>query len=369
MPRFLKQAKQAVSKKIAPFLPVIVAAALLGALLTAIVVFAGWTAVLPTATVPAVGWSIAPTEYVFGLTVGLVLVCGGGYVLYSRNQDAIHDWWDQLSIWSRASIGGLVCGLIATLAVVASVVFSTVEPYFLPVAFFVTWPLSTTALVLYIRRRASNPQSVVTSVVVAAGYAQLKGLESRTLSLFVGLVAAIVGAVAAHYSAIWYFGQSKLLLTAGVCLVVGLAVTLLAFNYYESTTIERADLSILSVSHRPSRSVRELTIRNDASRLVDLTDSKLRDTEYDIYRLGVNMTLGPGQTCTFEIPESFSLAPNDESMDLPLGYTLKQGGETPVIFSRSGETFALQRPTDAETDSERASVNSPGLDSGPAPQD
>ncbi len=40
------------------------------------------------------------------------------------------------------------------------------------------------------------------------------------------------------------------------------------------------------------------------------------------------MTLEPGERRPFEVPEAFLLESNEAAMELPLGYTLKQAGNT-----------------------------------------
>lgn len=343
MRRFAKRAKTALSKKIAPLLPVLFVAAVVAAVVTVLATVTGLTGSVPSVTVPAVGWSLSATVLVFGCTFALGAVVGGGYVLYRRNQAAIEEWWATRSIWVRATIGGFGSAVVVTLGLAAGVVLDLVDPYLVALGFLTAWPLCTTALVLQIRRLVEREKSTLTSVFVGLGYAQLKGLESRTLAVFVGLLAGILAGVLTHYGVAWYLGSPRLLATVGVAVLVLLVVTQLSFSYYESTTSERTDLRILDVTDPDARDVQELTIKNTGNSTVDLVDAKIRDTEFDLYRPGIDIALGPGQSCTFEIPETFSLVPNDDAMDLPLGYTLEQGGETPVVFARSGAVFALQR--------------------------
>ncbi|WP_323190538.1 hypothetical protein [Halostella sp. PRR32] len=365
-----KRVTKPLKKKLTPFLPILLIAGIVATVTTLLFMFTGYMSAVPTVRVPLLEWPISPRYFLFLSVFVVVVVVGGAYRFYRRNQEAILGRWEALSTWSQGTLIGFVSALFFAIGLAIASLFYTFPLYLIPVGFLVAWPLSAAVTLLKVRggTKEESP-STLRSAFVRTGYAQMKSQESRTLAVLVGFLVAILGGLVIRYATVWYFGTYSLLAPILGGLLVWLLVAMIAYNRYESTTSERTDLVVVKVTAPESRAGRELTVRNEASHSIDLAKSKIRDTEYDLFRLGIDVMLGPGEVCTFEIPDQFSLAPNDDATDLPLGYTLKQGGQTPVIFTQSGEKFTLRRADDSGDHLPFATATEarPGVD--PASQD
>ncbi|WP_246084407.1 hypothetical protein [Salinadaptatus halalkaliphilus] len=268
----------------------------------------------------------------------LGLLIGGCYLLYRNYREALHRRWEQYSTWAKAMISGWIAALSVALVLSVGYVLEWLTLAILFVGVLLSWPLAVgTVLVWY--RRSSRASSAVDSIKV--GYVLTRGLESRTLSMIVGLLVAI-GSGLAIAALTWYFGRYLWWLPVICAGLVWGVVTLGLYNRRENRTVERTDLVIADITTPESRDVRELTVRNTSHRPIDLSAALIRDTDLDLYRTGVDTTIRPGEDGTFEIAESFSLEPNDDAIRLPLGYNLKRGGETPVVFTKAGAVYYLQ---------------------------
>jgi hypothetical protein len=201
-------------------------------------------------------------------------------------------------------------------------------------------------MVLRARRSTGPGESRTRATLVGIGYAQLRGLERRTLAVFVGGFAAVLAGVVAAFLSRHYTGRVIPLAVLTVGIVVWSAVTLLSYDRYAA--VGTSGLTVLDIRHAEPEQHREMTIRNDSDRTVDLAGCSVRDTEHARYRIDVDRRLGPGETCTLAVPPSFSLAPEDAAFDLPLGYTLARGSDFPVVSGRTGERFRL-RPEAADS--------------------
>lgn len=332
-------------KKLRPHLPII-GASLLAAVATTIpLLLLGFLSSVPSVIVPLAGWVVPGWVFVLLLAFVCYLVLGLLARYYLENRERIRETWLALSQWVRAVVVGFVAAVLVAVLLGVATVLGETTLFVTVLGFLVAWPLGVAAKLLRDSKRGKDDSSggVTTSVFVSTGYAQMKRLETRTLSVIVGSLVGVLSGVA-----IRYVGGVSLFWTVLAALAIWFAVTVLVFNRYESTAGTRTDLAIVAVSNRDSRESRELSLRNESAESVTLTQTKLRDTEFDLYRLGVDVRLGPGEICTFEIPDSFSLEPNDEATSLPLGYTLKEGEETPTVYTRTGEEFDLHWAGEAE---------------------
>ncbi|MES3518354.1 MAG: hypothetical protein PPP58_11900 [Natronomonas sp.] len=279
-----------------------------------------------------------PTRVVF-LTAFLVgLLVGGCYLLYRNNRETIHQQWNQYSTWAKAMLSGWIAALTVALVLAAGYALGWIAFPTMFIGVLLTWPLAVgTVLLGY--RRSSRASSTLGSITI--GYVLTRGLESRTLSMIVGLLVAIASGLAIA-GLTWYFDRYLWWVPIACAALIWAVVTLLLYNRHEKRTVERTDLVITDITTPEARNVRELTVRNSSERAIDLSESVIRDTNLDLYRPGVNTTIRPGEEGTFEIDESFSLEPNDDAIGLPLGYNLKRGGETPAVFTKDSQVYYLQ---------------------------
>ncbi|WP_152415866.1 hypothetical protein [Halovivax asiaticus] len=334
-----------VTQWLAPIFPVLVVAVFAGLLAALLAEPTGLVEYVPSISLPLVGWVLEPTTVVFIVVALLGLFVGGCFLLVRRHREEIETYWNTYSAWAQAVIVGCLVATLLAGSLLVATLFDRVPAYTVVLGFLVTWPLSAGLVLLFDRRSNGDQSSALSSV--KTGYVHTRGLESRTLSLIVGFLGAMVGGLSLWSVWTWYAGTASVTITAVLTALLGIAITLVVYNRYETTTVERTDITIVAVRTPEARPIRELTIKNESSTSVDLAQSRIRDTSFELYRLGVAVTLRPGAVCTFEIPDSFTLEPNDDSIDLPLGYSLKRGGETPTLFTRSGDIFALELADDA----------------------
>lgn len=402
---FKNKVKKKVLFKLSKYLRVLFAAALLAGVLAFVLTLVGADGYVPSVTAPLVG-TIGPAVLIFLVLFSVVLFAGGLYVLSNRHGEKATAKWLSVPIWARMVVVAFVAASLATESVlVTEIVWEPLSPaypvtvfllsfpfvafltlryvrheaesewvqalvvggalaslaaggvvaydtyygavpdYYATVAFLASWPVLALTLVRTFRTQADDSEPFVATVLIKSGYAQLERLESRTVAVVVGFVVGLSVGVGC-----WQWGID-LVYASAAALVLWPLVALAVFGHLEKkrTTLERSDLVVVAVSDREGAGTRELTIRNDGDEPISLAKAKIRDTEYDRYRLGVDVTIGVGQRCTFDIPPSFSLEPNDVGYALPLGYTLKQGAIAPVIYTRDGDAFALYKEdVDAE---------------------
>lgn len=353
---FLKKAVLRVVKQwLAPIMPLVLVSVLIGIGVALLARAAGYVAAVPPIVVPGGGWEIGSTAVVF---VGVTLCClfVGGCILLVRTYDAaLAAYWDTYSAWAQAVILGCLFATLVAVSLAAAALWEQAPAYSVLLGFLVTWPLAAGFVLLVDRRSYWGSSSTFSSV--KTGYVHTRGLESRTLSLIVGFLSAIACGLALWYAWAWYAADPSFAATAVVTVLCWIGVTLLVYNRYDTSAVERTDISIVAVRTPDSRPARELTIKNESSTSVDLSQSRIRDTAFELYRLGVAVTLRPGAVCTFEIPDSFTLEPNDDSIELPLGYSLKRGGETPTLLTKSGDIYALRRATDVAAPDDRTGTS------------
>lgn len=365
-----------VRKRLAPILPALVVAAVVAILALAVAEAFDLYDRLADPVATVLWWDVSPQTAVFlaGLAVGLLVGAVGLY--YWNNRTQIHATWRRYPTWSRALAVGGVSAVVVLGALGGLALTRGVTTYAVATGTFLTWPVVSGAYLLQ-KRRIPNA-GVSRRASIRTGYVHARGLETRTLSVIVGAITAVATLIAVRMVVAWYAGRLDLWLTLTVVALVWAAVTLVLYNRVESSTAERSDLTIVAISDPDADDARELTVRNESNESIDLAESWLRDTEFDLFVPDVDVVLKPGEACTFELPESFSVEEPIEgtSNDLPLNYSRETGSETPTLFSKRGEVFSLgnhasedaatDRPpaTDVETDAPPA-----GAGTEPTPQD
>lgn len=254
---------------------------------------------------------------------------------------------DELSRWNRTIVaGGAIAGGLAVGVVLVDVFAPGLAiPWLVALGvLYLGWPLASFSILRQIRRSETGFFSVL---LVKSGFAQMRQLETVTVSLAVGfLVALIVGGILQLLVGAFQ-------LTVVAFLVVWLFATLAAGWWFERS-ITRTDLVIMEVRERSTNRSRELTVTNTGTETIDMRDAKIRDTEYDLYRTSMDIVLGAGQNGQFTIPPEFSLYPSEHDLgiDLPFGFSISQGADAPVLVTRDGVEYELQFEPSGEDDTD-----------------
>ena len=368
MIRRLSQAKTLLQKRL-PTVSRPVAAALLSALaLLAMTATAMYTDFVSPPTVSVDGWIVASLLVFAVVTIGT-------YLLYRRYGTRVVAHWDRLSSRVRALVAGVGCSTLVAIGLGVATLAGTVPLGFVPVGSLIAFPV---AAVWTFRQRptttTADSPSLLESILITAGYAKIKQLQTRALAGLVGFAGAVVVSLGVRALLSWlpWFDVSlSLLQTTVITLCLWLLATVVVYNHYEGTISDRTDLRLVTVSRPELRDGRELTIKNDGSAPVELARATLRDTNRNCYQFDVGLTLEPGACCSFAVPASFSLEPNDAATALPLGYTLTQGSKHPTLYTRDGDQFVLEGETESrDRDSSRDTAQqSVGLNAEPTPQE
>lgn len=348
MPRLfpkLQSKLKRVRKKLGPILPVVLTS-LLGVFLlwgTGYLFDLFWIA--PAVSVNgiisgATYVTVSPESVTATLGFLLGLFAGVWYFAYRPNRETIHETWGKIPTWIQGTTLGMAGALMITVALLAVQGYAGLSDLAVFSAFLLTWPAATGMMVL--RDRCVDDEcSRKTSMRV--GYTHAKGLESRTISIIMGSVIGVAGGLLTWYISVRVGNWDTATPAVVVALLFWVGITIAMYNRYDEQTAEQSNLAIVEVNRPETREMWELHIKNESTETVDLSLAKVRDTKFDLYKFGVNTDLGPGETCTFNAPAEFRLAPNDDSWELPLGYTLSQGSETPAILTRDGEMYGLRR--------------------------
>jgi len=371
--RQLSQVKTAVQKRLPAVTRSPIAALVFALTLLVVVAVAGVVVgyEFPSG-ISADAWLSSPRLVLWSSIVVLAIVTIGGYLLYRRYEEMLLDQWRQLSNWAQAIIAGTVCAALVAIGLGFATLAGAVPLVFVPVWSLIAWLVATVCTLR--QRRNPDPDdssSALESMLITVGYAQAKHLQTRTLAGIVGLAGAILGSVGVRALFSWFTVTLTPLQTAFLAVCVWLLATVLVYNRYASTITDRTDLEFVAVSNPELRDGREVTIKNTGTDPIDLAQAKLRDTNRDCYQFDGGVTLKPGASCSFAVPASFSLEPNEATMALPLGYTLTQGSEYPMLYTRDGEQFVLQGGTEVrDRDSTHDTTRQPvGLGADPTPQE
>lgn len=246
--------------------------------------------------------------------------------------------WDMgwgIREWAKAVYMSILVG--ALLATLSTFAFIEIAPGYMPPALFLGgWAICN---YLLFRRKHAVEDSYISKVLTQTGYAQMRQVDTVSVSIGTGLVLAIVVA-----AVVGYFGTQPSGLLQRVALSVVLVwpvVTIATSIGWPST--ERTDLVIEDINVRSSTNQRELTVRNHGDRPIDLHQAKIRDAHDTLYYVGIRASLTPGEAGRFEIPESFELAAHDryDVYSLPKGFALMKEAEEPEIITRDGAVYVL----------------------------
>jgi len=370
--RRLSQVKTAVQKRLPAVTRSPIAALIVALILLVVVAVAGVVGYEFPSGISADAWISSPRLVLWSSIVVLAIVTIGGYLLYRRYEEMLLDQWRQLSNWAQAIIAGTVCAALVAIGLGFATLAGAVPLVFVPVWSLIAWLVATVCTLR--QRRNPDPDdssSALESMLITVGYAQAKHLQTRTLAGIVGLAGAVLGSVGVRALLSWFTVTLTPLQSAFLAVCVWLLATVLVYNRYASTITDRTDLEFVAVSNPELRDGREVTIKNTGTDPIDLAQAKLRDTNRDCYQFDGGVTLKPGASCSFAVPASFSLEPNEATMALPLGYTLTQGSEYPMLYTRDGEQFVLQGGTEVrDRDSTHDTTRQPvGLGADPTPQE
>ncbi|WP_396613707.1 hypothetical protein ACH9L7_18670 (plasmid) [Haloferax sp. S1W] len=341
----LKQRIGRVRNRLGPLFPILLTALIVALLLWGTSHILGLFDVVPAVTITGLFsgkalWVLGPRYIVFIVSFVFGVLLGTWYFAYRPNRETVHEHWARVPTWVQATTLGLGGAILVALCLLVVRIYWTLTDLTVLAAFLLSWPLVTGAVILSTR---SIEDDCPRSTSIKIGYMHARGLESRTMAIVVGSLFAVVGGFVTWAVTIRTTDWDAALLATAVAVVLWALVTLVVYNRYEALTSEMDGLTIINVNRPDTRTAWELAIKNESNTTIDLSFARIRDTKFDLYQFGVDTDLGPGAICTFNAPEEFQLAPNDDSWELPLGYTLKQGSQTPVILTQTGEIYALQR--------------------------
>jgi len=252
------------------------------------------------------------------------------------------DRWMGLARRRRALIVGVLAAIVAGgISAVVGIVYMITPPQIVGIC-LVVWPSVTYGILQ--RRPSGRPTGGITrSLAVRSRYAELRQLETRTITLLVGFVlGATTGGV------LWRVGVDTVV-TVAIAVLVWLAATVLVYNRYESALTRRTELAIVDTETTADDEVIELSVTNRGTETVELTDATITDTTGRRYRLRADIALQPGGKTTVKLPATFVSSPTTAERELPLGYTLDRSQAAPIIYSRTGDAFELHGSTASET--------------------
>lgn len=290
--------------------------------------------------------------FVREFAIATMLVTGGAvWIIVTLVTLRVHEQgWTLLEWGQRLNVSALIAGVIAVLS---GFVFAGVAPgYMPPVVFLVGWAICT---YLLFRRRHTIEDSFVTDLLTRTGYAQLRQVETVSVSIGTGLVVAVIVAIlvgvagTAPNSAF-----QRIVLSILIVWPVVTIATSLGWPSHEWTDLVIDDISVRSTDQR------ELTVRNRGDKPVNLHNAKVMDANNNLYHIGINKKLTPGETAKFEIPQDFELATHDryEVLALPFGFVLMMEATEPKIVTWDGKAYVLfwiDQLTDGDTKRESAS--------------
>lgn len=245
---------------------------------------------------------------------------------------------DQLAgLYRRLWIGTVAgAGFAAGVILLNWFVDSIDAPGYAPlVVLFVVAPVSAGILV---RSAQRDDSGYLSALLVRTGFAQVRRIQTLTVSLAIGLLVGVIGALLAAVTV------GGILPTLLAFLLVWALATYGVLRWFQRTDIAHSDLVIVDVRDRSSGRRRELSVANQRDERIDLRNAKIRDTEYDLYRTNIDVLLAPGQTETFDIPPNFALFPSTDNLatDLPLGFSVSKSADAPVIVTQDGKKFELR---------------------------
>jgi hypothetical protein len=268
------------------------------------------------------------------IAVGIVMLA---VTLVVRNRGWTLTEWAR-TFYLSALLAGLVGGLVGFSF--AGVYSSDPGDLLLvttpPAAFLLSWGV---LLYLLLRRRKTIQDSFVTGLLTRSGYAQMRQVDTLSVSVGTGLVLAVV--VAAIVGLFGTAPDSALRRTGFSFVLVWPIVTASTSILWPSE--ERYSLVIEDINVRSSTGNREVSIQNTGNEIMNLREAKITDSHNKLYQININVELGAGESAKFEIPESFELAVHDryELSSLPFGVSLMRDATEPTVVTRRGRPYVL----------------------------
>lgn len=281
----------------------------------------------------------------------MLVTAGAVWIIVTLVTLRVHEQgWTLLEWGQRLNVSALIAGVIAILS---GFVFAGVAPGYLPpVVFLVGWAICT---YLLFRRRHTIEDSIVTDLLTRTGYAQMRQVETISVSIGTGLVVAVIVAILVGVAGTAPSSAfQRIVLSVLIVWPVVTIATSLGWPSHEWTDLVIDDISVRSTDQR------ELTVRNRGDKPVNLHNAKVVDANNNLYHIGINKTLTPGETAKFEIPQDFELATHDryEVLALPFGLVLMMEATEPKIVTWDGKEYILfwiDQLTDGDTKRESAS--------------
>lgn len=378
----------------------ILVAIVVAALVVAALVITGLIGFVPSPTVTVLGF-VLPSEwtaFIGAFTLALTLIMGYIYFasLVRSTLKKVQEFWVGLPEWAQAIVLGVIAGVVAGLslylthryhyafqtttmlgagigvgvlvlfltirlrnrgwtlrewtrtlatsaliggivAVLASFTFAGVAPGYMPPAVFLAgWGI---CLYLLYRRRHRIQDSVITRLLTRTGYAQMRQVETVSVSVGTGMVLALV--VAVLVGTVGTTPESTLQRTVLSVLLVWPVVTIATSLGWPSR--ERTDLVVKDINVRSSTDLREVTVQNVGDQPVDLRGAKITDANNTLYKISINASLGAGESAKFEIPEAFELATHNryEVVSFPFELVLTREATDPRIVTRDGRLYRV----------------------------
>lgn len=249
-----------------------------------------------------------------------------------------------LTEWARTlHLSALIAAVVAALS---GFVFAGVAPDYTPPAVFLGgWAVG--AYLLF-RRRHAIEDSYLSRLLTKTGYAQMRQVETLSVSVGTGLAVAILVAVVVGLLGT---APSSTVRRTGLSIAIVWPVVTFATSVGWPER-EHTDLVIDDIRARSSTSVRELTVRNTGDAPVDLAGANVVDAFDELYYVGIDTTLGAGGRAKFEIPPDFELATHEryDVFGLPFGFVVMKEATDPEIVTRNGRAYVLRWIDQVEAD-------------------
>lgn len=268
--------------------------------------------------------------------VTLILVPVAVFVVIFVVTGRLRDQGWTIMEWTRALYTSALIG--AVVAVLSTLAFLGVTPGYTPAAVFLgAWAVG---IYLFYRRRRRHMDDIITRILTKTGYAQMRVVETFSVSIFTGLGAAIIVAILVGFGGTTPDSMVQRIILS--VLIVWPGVTLGTSIGWPSK--DRSALVMDDINVRSSSGIHELTLRNMGDEPVDIYRAKIQDADDRLYYVGIKARLSAGESGKFEIPQDFELAARGqyELVSLPFGLTLMKDSSHPKIVTRDGKKFVLR---------------------------
>jgi len=268
--------------------------------------------------------------------VTMVLVGLGVALLVMFITMKVRDRGWELLAWFRILCTSALIGSV--IAVLTTFAFTGVVPgYTAPVVFLISWGL---CLYLLFRRSHTFEDSIITRILARTGYAQMRQVETLSVSAVTGLAIAVL--VALIVGKMGTTPDDPLRRAGFSILLVWPVITIAVSIGWPSRKYE--NLVIENISVRESTENRVITVRNFGDDPVKLRRTKVTDSNNKLYKINGEVTLGTGEAANFEIPETFELASHEQYklFGFPFDLVLMRLATKPEYITRDGRRFVLR---------------------------